>query len=59
VVGKRQVPAGIPFGSRDELSRDLASNDQDRIVIAIISAALHESDRLYVEGLIVQFQALR
>jgi HEAT repeat protein len=41
--------------SRELLKRELASNDQSRICRALIAAALHETDRLYVESLIIKF----
>ena len=41
--------------SREMLERELASEDQSRICRALIAAALHEADRLYVESMIVTF----
>ena len=38
--------------SRDELSRDLASDDPIRIATAITAAALYDTDRIFVESLI-------
>lgn len=37
---------------RELLSRELASNDEDRMVRAMLSAALHEPDRGWVEDLV-------
>jgi hypothetical protein len=41
--------------TRAELDTDLNSGDAATIATALTSAALHESDRAYVEGLIVKF----
>jgi hypothetical protein len=41
--------------TRAELDADLSSGDAETIATALASAALYESDRAYVEGLIVKF----
>jgi hypothetical protein len=41
--------------TKTELDADLNSDDRDVIVTALISAALHESDRRFVESKIVTF----
>ena len=53
-VGKMKFDQPEPH-SREMLERELASNDQSRICRALIAAALHDRDRLYVESLIIRF----
>jgi len=41
--------------SRAELQADLESRDRERVATALISAALNDPDREWVEAIIVQF----
>jgi hypothetical protein len=41
--------------TRSELDKDLSSGDAATIATALTSAVLHESDRAYIECLIVKF----
>ena len=45
----------IEAQSRDQLAAQLCSSDPDVICTALIAAALHDPDRLYVESLIMKF----
>jgi HEAT repeat protein len=45
----------IHLRPRTEIVRDLGSDDRDTIVRALLAAALHDSDRRFLEDQIVRF----